>query len=201
MLSTAALPVVLHGAGPERRYNAPLLGPGTRLLLPAVARPLPPAVRLNHALRLGPTVICASCESRHAAATSSTGREGFKAVSTVSREVAANGGRRSTGRGGRISGPASRPGGPRAASWPALQLAAQVAWLREWWSPVQISRRLQIEFPDDPMMHVSHETIYQALYVQGRGELRRELARCLRSGRARRRPRGRDGRAGHIRAW
>ena len=47
-------------------------------------------------------------------------------------------------------------------------------------------------------MHVSHETIYQALYVQGRGELRRELARCLRTGRARRRPRGRDGRAGHI---
>ena len=48
------------------------------------------------------------------------------------------------------------------------------------------------------MMWVSHETIYQALYVQGRGELRRELARCLRTGRARRRPRGRDGRSGHI---
>jgi transposase, IS30 family len=48
------------------------------------------------------------------------------------------------------------------------------------------------------MMRVSHETICQALYVQGRGELRRELARCLRTGRARRRPRGRDGRSGHI---
>ena len=48
------------------------------------------------------------------------------------------------------------------------------------------------------MMRVSHETIYQALYVQGRGELRRELARCLRAGRAKRRPRGRDGRSGHI---
>jgi transposase, IS30 family len=47
-------------------------------------------------------------------------------------------------------------------------------------------------------MRVSHETIYQALYVQGRGELRRELARCLRTGRAKRRPRGRDGRSGHI---
>jgi IS30 family transposase len=56
---------------------------------------------------------------------------------------------------------------------------------------VQISARLRIEYPGDPMMHVSHETIYQALYVQGRGELRRELARCLRAGRARRRPRGR----------
>jgi transposase, IS30 family len=48
------------------------------------------------------------------------------------------------------------------------------------------------------MMRVSHETIYQALYVQGRGELRRELARCLRTGRARRRTHGRDGRSGHI---
>lgn len=48
------------------------------------------------------------------------------------------------------------------------------------------------------MMHVSHETTCQALYVQGRGELRRELARCLRTGRARRRPRGRDGRPGHL---
>ena len=63
---------------------------------------------------------------------------------------------------------------------------------------MQIAARLRIGHPHDPMMHVSHETIYQALYVQGRGELRRELARCLRTGRARRRPRGRDGRAGHI---
>ena len=49
------------------------------------------------------------------------------------------------------------------------------------------------------MMRVSHETIYQALYVQGRGELRRELARCLRTGRARRRPRGRGENTGRIR--
>src|SRR5437588_1545091 len=48
-----------------------------------------------------------------------------------------------------------------------------------------------MEFPDDPMMRVSHETIYQSLFVQGRGELRRELHRCLRSGRARRRARNR----------
>jgi transposase, IS30 family len=44
---------------------------------------------------------------------------------------------------------------------------------------------LRIAHPHDPMMRMSHETIYQSLYVQGRGELRRELARCLRSGRAR----------------
>ena len=51
--------------------------------------------------------------------------------------------------------------------------------------------RLPIEFPDDPMMRVSHETIYQSVFVEGRGELRRELHRCLRTGRAKRRPRGR----------
>jgi IS30 family transposase len=57
---------------------------------------------------------------------------------------------------------------------------------------------LRLEFPDDPMMRVSHETIYQALFVQGRGELRRELSRCLRSGRARRRPQGRTENRGRI---
>jgi IS30 family transposase len=59
-------------------------------------------------------------------------------------------------------------------------------WLEEWWSPEEIARRLRVEFPDDPMMWVSHETIYQSLFVQGRGELRRELTRCLRSGRVHR---------------
>jgi transposase, IS30 family len=60
--------------------------------------------------------------------------------------------------------------------------------LRRKWSPEQISRRLRRKFPGRPEMHVTHETIYQALYVQGRGELRRELARCLRTGRAVRKP-------------
>ena len=64
-------------------------------------------------------------------------------------------------------------------------------WLGELWSPEEIARRLRLEFPDDPMMQVSHETIYQSLFVQGRGELRRELHRCLRTGRAHRRSRGR----------
>jgi transposase, IS30 family len=122
-----------------------------------------------------------------------------KAVSTVSREVAANGGRggyRAWRAHQRAREQARRPKTPKLA---CPELAAQVtSWLHEWWSPVQISRRLRIEHPGDPMMRVSHETIYQALYVQGRGELRRELARCLRTGRAKRRPRGRDGRSGHI---
>lgn len=65
---------------------------------------------------------------------------------------------------------------------------------RRWgvcWSPEQISRRLRIDFPHDLSMRVSHEAIYQALYVQGRGALRRELSACLRTGRALRVPRAR----------
>lgn len=59
------------------------------------------------------------------------------------------------------------------------------------YSPEQISRRLVVDFPDDERMRISHEAIYRALYVQGRGELRRELTRCLRTGRALRKPRRR----------
>jgi IS30 family transposase len=65
---------------------------------------------------------------------------------------------------------------------------------RRWataWSPEQISNRLPIDFPDDESMRISHEAIYQALYVQGRGGLRRDLAACLRTGRALRVPRAR----------
>jgi len=67
---------------------------------------------------------------------------------------------------------------------------------RRWtkaWSPEQIARRLPIDFPDDKTMRISHEAIYQALFVQGRGALRRELAACLRTGRALRVPRARAG--------
>jgi IS30 family transposase len=65
---------------------------------------------------------------------------------------------------------------------------------RRWgkaWSPEQISERLRVDFPDDASMRISHEAIYQALYVQGRGALRRELTACLRTGRALRVPRAR----------
>src|SRR5215216_3285248 len=65
---------------------------------------------------------------------------------------------------------------------------------RRWatsWSPEQIANRLRVDFPDDESMRISHEAIYQALYVQGRGGLRRELTACLRTGRALRKPRRR----------
>ncbi len=63
-------------------------------------------------------------------------------------------------------------------------------WARSW-SPEQISHRLRLDFPDDESMRVSHEAIYQSLYIQGRGALRRELTACLRTGRALRVPRAR----------
>ena len=65
---------------------------------------------------------------------------------------------------------------------------------RRWssaWSPEQIAQRLKVDYPEDPTMRISHEAIYQALYIQGRGALKRELSACLRSGRALRLPRER----------
>ncbi|EAV41334.1 putative transposase [Stappia aggregata IAM 12614] len=65
---------------------------------------------------------------------------------------------------------------------------------RRWstaWSPEQIARRLKLDFPENPTMRISHEAIYQALYIQGRGALKRELSACLRSGRALHLPRER----------
>src|SRR3977135_117626 len=68
-------------------------------------------------------------------------------------------------------------------------------WARAW-SPEQIARRLPVDFPDDITMRISHEAIYQALFVQGRGALRRELTACLRTGRVLRMPRARTRRRG-----
>ncbi len=121
-----------------------------------------------------------------------------RAVSTISREVAANGGREqyfAWKAHERAFARARRPKPFKLRHGALAELVSE--WLAELWSPQEIARRLRLEFADDPMMQVSHETIYQSLFVQGRGELRRELHRCLRSGRARRRPRTRvvnDGR-------
>ena len=65
------------------------------------------------------------------------------------------------------------------------------AWVRAW-SPEQIANRIKLDFPDDESMRISHEAIYQALYIEGRGALKRELVWCLRTGRALRAPRERS---------
>jgi IS30 family transposase len=114
-----------------------------------------------------------------------------RAASTVSREV-----RRNSVRGVYRAHLAAREAQDRARRPKPAKLAAS-GELREWvegrlamrWSPEQVSAMLEAEFPDRPEMRVSPETIYQSLYVQGRGALRRELAACLRSGRAARKPR------------
>jgi IS30 family transposase len=85
---------------------------------------------------------------------------------------------------------ARRPKAGKLAHCPALRDKVQ-ALLTKKYSPEQIAGQLAKTYPDRPEMQVSHETIYKALYVQGRGELRRELAKCLRTGRALRKPRRR----------
>jgi transposase, IS30 family len=85
---------------------------------------------------------------------------------------------------------ARRPKTGKLGRCPALRAEVQ-ALLAKKYSPEQIAGVLAKGYPDRSEMQVSHETIYKALYVQGRGELRRELAKCLRTGRALRKPRGR----------
>jgi IS30 family transposase len=121
-------------------------------------------------------------------------------ASTVSREVNATGGRddyRPLAAHRRAEQNARRPKVTKLMSSPALRDRV-LADLKELWSPEQIAERLASEFGDDGTMRISHETIYKSLYVQGRGELRKELARCLRTGRAKRVRRGRLERRGRI---
>jgi IS30 family transposase len=114
-----------------------------------------------------------------------------RAPSTVSRELARNSGprgyRASTAQAA-AEARARRPKPAKLAVNARLRGLVQ-DWLEVRWSPEQISAMLTAQFPAQPEMWVSPETIYQAIYVQGRGALRRELAACLRTGRALRRPR------------
>ncbi len=121
-------------------------------------------------------------------------------ASTVSREVNGNGGRRTyqpMAAHARARRLARRPKPSKLSCHPALRARVE-ADLERLWSPKQISKRLRRDFGDDETMTISPETIYQSLYVQGRGELRRELSRCLRSGRAKRVHRGRPQLRGRI---
>jgi IS30 family transposase len=104
----------------------------------------------------------------------------------------------------RLSGQVRRPDGspvegPVTAPWKGRNTPRRQD--RGWataWSPEQISNRLKVDFPDDESMRISHEAIYQALYVQSRGALKRELVACLRTGRALGVPRARQRTNGHV---
>lgn len=98
----------------------------------------------------------------------------------------------------RLSGEVRRPDGtvvegPTVPEWKGRSKPHRQD--RRWstaWSPEQISNRLKVDFPDDDSMRISHEAIYQALFIEGRGALKRELVACLRTGRALRVPRARS---------
>jgi IS30 family transposase len=163
---------------------------------------LPPRTTVRSSLRLS------SAEREEISRSLGTG-DSFRQIaadlgrsgSTVSREVAANGGRR------RYRAYLAEDRASRSARRPRVAKLARNRRLRreverllvERWSPQQIAARLRHDHPDDEGMWVSHETIYQSLFVQGRGALRAELTRCLRTGRARRRPPKRANSAGHLR--
>ena len=165
---------------------------------------IPPRRRVRASLRL-------SSAEREAISRGLHGGESFRRIaaglgrppSTVSREVGANGGRRryraclAEERAVRC---AHRPRRAKLArNRPLRQLVERLLAAR--WSPQQIAWQLRQDHPDEPELRVSHETIYQSLFVQGRGALRAELTRCLRTGRARRRPAGRakpDGRIANM---
>jgi len=120
--------------------------------------------------------------------------------STVWREIAANGGRgryQASAAEERAARASRRPKIPWTEERPGLWEEVQGLLRTKKWSPEQIAHRLRKAHPDRPEWWVSHEAIYQAVFVQAKGELRKELTACLRSGRARRRPRSR---ASYVRA-
>lgn len=125
-----------------------------------------------------------------------------RAPSTISREVALNGSRDDYRAWSADKAALERARRPKPAKLLLDErLRCEVdRGLCERWSPQQIAARLVREYPDDPSMRVSHETIYKTLFVQARGALRKELAACLRSGRAQRRPRlrGEQAKRGRI---
>lgn len=115
-----------------------------------------------------------------------------RATSTITREIARNGGRsayRASEADSLAWDRARRPKRCRLASNPELRYLV-AGKLSAYWSPEQIAGWLKQEFPTDPSMHVSHETIYRTLFVQARGALKKELIAHLRTVRRLRRPNG-----------
>lgn len=144
-------------------------------------------LRRNAATRSGGLEYRATTAQWHAERRASRPKVAKLAVNTRLRKYVQErlAGKVRTRRGSPVSGPA-------VPSWKGRRHGPRQD--RRWstaWSPQQIAHRLRIEYPDDETMRISHEAIYQALYVQGRGALRRELTACLRTGRALRVPRER----------
>lgn len=124
-----------------------------------------------------------------------------RSASTISREVTANGGRRRYRAAAADRAAWSRATRPKLCKLATNPVLASIVAhkLQRRWSPQQIAGWLKVTFPNDPEMHISHESIYRTLFVQSRGALRRELTAHLRTGQVIRRPRGvrlPDGRGG-----
>jgi IS30 family transposase len=154
---------------------------------PPVREPVRSALRLSLTEREEISRGLAGGESLRAIA-----RRLGRSPSTISREVATNGGRRRYRACTADKAAVRRAGRPKPSKLTSCARLRNVVEgkLELRWSPQQISGWLVDEFPDEPEMRVSHETIYVSLFVQSRGALRKELTRYLRSGHATRRPRG-----------
>ena len=185
-LSAQGLPSRVIGKKIGRAHRT-VWGEIARSRRPVVPEPVRSPLRLSFAEREEVSRGLAGGESLRSIA-----RRLGRSPSTISREVVANGGRRRY-RACRADKAALRRACRPKPSKLALcdRLRAVVEGKLELrWSPTQISGWLVEEFPDDPEMRVSHETIYVSLFVQARGALRKELTRYLRSGHTSRRPRG-----------
>jgi len=185
-LSAQGLPSRVIGKEIGRAHRT-VWGEIARSRRPVVPEPVRSRLRLSLAEREEVSRGLAGGESLRSIA-----RRLGRSPSTISREVVTNGGRR------RYRACRADKAAVRRARRPKLSKLESCARLRSAveaklelrWSPAQISGWLVEEFPDDPEMRVSHETIYVSLFVQARGALRKELTRYLRSGHTNRRPRG-----------
>ena len=164
-----------------------IMKPPTRIVKPFSWSPGPGRMGLAEREEIRSRVAAGSDAHRHRCPTRPVELDGLPERSRPMADEA------TIGLGGPTNEPTNDPCGPNRGSsrHPNCGGDADCRCLRKWWSPREISKRLRLEHPDDPMMWVSHETIYKTLFIQGRGELRRELTRCLRSGRAEGRPQGR----------
>jgi transposase, IS30 family len=185
-LAALGLPSRLIGAQLGRHHRT-VWGHISRLRRPPVREAVRSSLRLSLAEREEISRGLVAGESLRVIA----GRLG-RSASTISREVAANGGRKRYRACSADRAAVRRMGRPKRsklASYARLRAVVEEK-LESRWSPQQISGWLVEQFPDDPEMRVSHETIYLSLFVQSRGALRKELTRYLRSGHTTRRPQG-----------